>query len=324
MFIDIRQLIHRYPVKRDQARPPALDRLDLQIDRGTFFVMTGPNGGGKSTLFKILCGLLQPSAGQVFVDGHDSVRESAAVRRLMGVVFQKPALDPQLTVMENLQIHADMYGMSRAAFQQRLSQTLGWTGLEKRMGQVVKTLSGGLARQVELVKVLLHAPPLIMMDEPTTGLDPGSRHAFMQALRTIQKQENLTILLTSHIFSEAEVADRMAILQNGQLLAADSPARLKAALGGNVVVIQTRNPDALEAELKTKPGLTVHRRDDELRVEGGDPRDLVAELLAIPRGIHHLSIKEPTLEDVFIHLTGRSLEQVEAETQQLGQGGQKL
>ncbi|MBF0153725.1 MAG: ABC transporter ATP-binding protein [Magnetococcales bacterium] len=321
MFIDIRQLTHRYPAKKNQVRPPALDRLDLQIEKGTFFVLTGPNGGGKSTLFKILCGLLQPSSGHILVDGHDSVRESAAVRRLMGIVFQKPALDPHLTVMENLQIHADLYGMSQVAFRQRLSQTLGWTGLEQRLDHLVKTLSGGLARQVELVKVLLHAPPLIMMDEPTTGLDPGSRYAFMQALREIQKRENLTILLTSHIFSEAEVADRMAILQNGQLLAADSPAHLKAALGGNVVVIQTRDPDSLEAELKSRPGLTIHRRDEELRVEGGDPRALVAELLATPRGIHHLSIKEPTLEDVFIHLTGRSLEQVEAET--LGQGSHK-
>ncbi|MBF0426790.1 MAG: ABC transporter ATP-binding protein [Magnetococcales bacterium] len=321
MFIDIRQLTHRYPAKRGQVRPPALDRLDLQIEKGTFFVLTGPNGGGKSTLFRILCGLLQPSSGQLLIDGHDSVREGAAVRRLMGVVFQKPALDPYLTVMENLRIHADMYGLDETAFQRRLADTLGWTGLEQRLGQVVKTLSGGLARQVELVKVLLHAPPLIMMDEPTTGLDPGSRHAFMQALREVQKREGLTVLLTSHIFSEAEVADRMAILQNGQLLAADAPAQLKAALGGNVVVIQTRDPDRLEAELKGKPGLTVHRCADELRVEGGDPRALVAELLATPRGIHHLSIKEPTLEDVFIHLTGRSLEQAEAET--LVQGGAK-
>ncbi|MEO5372255.1 MAG: ABC transporter ATP-binding protein [Magnetococcus sp. DMHC-1] len=321
MFIDIRQLTHRYPVRKGQIRPPALDRLDLQIAKGSFFVLTGPNGGGKSTLFKILCGLLQPSAGQILIDGHDSVRESAAVRRLMGVVFQKPALDPYLTVMENLQIHADMYGMRQGTFRKRLDQTLGWTGLEQRLDQVVKTLSGGLARQVELVKVLLHTPPLIMMDEPTTGLDPGSRHAFMQALQDIQKRENLTILLTSHIFSEAEVADRMAILQNGQLLAADSPAQLKAGLGGNVIVIQTRDPDALEKELKEKPGLIVHRRDEELRIKGAEVRTLVAELLATPRGIHHLSIKEPTLEDVFIHLTGRSLEQVEAET--LHSGSQK-
>lgn len=310
-MIKIHALTHRYPGQR-----LALDNLALAIATGEFFVLTGPNGGGKSTLFRILCGLLRPSAGQVQVGGVDLLAAPAAARRLMGVVFQQPALDKHLTVLENLRIHAELHQLGAALFRQRLEESLTWSGLQERLGERVGRLSGGLARQVELVKALLHRPTLLLMDEPTTGLDPGARHAFSTTIQRLQRQHGMTVVMTSHIFSEAEEADSVAILQRGRLLARDTPATLRASLGRELLVVRGPALDPVADELTARGGLTVHRRPGELRVEGEEGMvDLLRHLLTHHRSrITAVTVQEPTLDDVYIHLTGNTLQQDEEET----------
>lgn len=306
-MITVHNLSHLYAGGRKRPSHLALQNLELTVERGEFLVFTGPNGGGKSTLFRILCGVQQPSGGEVWIDGCNLLQDPLRARRAMGVVFQKPALDPFLTVLENLQIHADLYGLPQAVFQQRLAESLAWSGLGERLKHPVNTLSGGLARQVELVKSLLHHPPLLLMDEPTTGLDPGVRRKFLTNIQNLRRQRSLTVIMTSHIFLEAEEADRVAILQHGRLIALDTPQSLKATLGREMLVIRTDHREALIQWLGQHPGLLVRPLADEIRVEGADMEALMAAILATFRHeIRALSIKQPELEDVYIHLTGQS------------------
>lgn len=329
-MIAIHRLEHFYPgspTGRFGSRRPtpprrALYPLDLTVAPGEFLVLTGPNGGGKSTLFRILCGLLRPSRGEVTLGGFNPIREQRRARARLGVVFQKPALDPHLTVLENLRIHAELYGLDSTRFRNRLEALLTWTLLAERLPDLVATLSGGLARQVELVKALLHEPQILLMDEPTTGLDPGSRQAFLKTVQDIQKKDQVTVLMTSHIFSEAEEADSMAILQQGRLLIRDHPVRLKERLGREMLVIQTTAPEAMLDWLLLSPQavfsppqvaagnprerLVAQRTGPtEIRIEGPEVISLTSDLLARFRPeILSLAIKQPSLEDVYIHVTG--------------------
>lgn len=305
--VTISHLAHCYPGHRRQPPRQALHELNLSIAAGCFFVLTGPNGSGKSTLFRILCGLTRPSAGFIAIHGHDLFAHPQAARRCMGVVFQKPALDKHLSVLENLRIHADLYDIPSSLFEQKLAQALLWSDLQDRLSDRVETLSGGLARQAELVKVLLHEPTLLILDEPTTGLDPGGRIAFMATLQRLQQDRHVTILMTSHIFAEAEKADQVAILQQGTLLAMDTPAALKKKLGREILVIQGESLAPLAADLTRRPDIVLHTQNHELRVQGGDLMGLMEELLLNYRTeIQSLAIKQPSLEDVYIHLTGRT------------------
>ncbi|MBF0609696.1 MAG: ABC transporter ATP-binding protein [Magnetococcales bacterium] len=303
-MITVQNVSHLYGGSRKRSSRLALDRLALQVEKGEFLVFTGPNGGGKSTLFRILCGVQLPSFGQVHLNGIDLLRHPLQARQYMGVVFQKPALDPHLTVLENLRIHADLYQIPPALFHQRLEESLLWSGLGDRLHDPVKTLSGGLARQVELIKALLHNPPLLLMDEPTTGLDPGVRRRFLDNIKAIRRQRSLTVVMTSHIFTEAEEADRVAILQQGRLLALDTPANLKATLGREMLVIRCPAPQPILDWLAQRPTVQFSEIDDEIRVEGANMESLLTEILATFRQeIRSLSIKQPDLEDVYIHLT---------------------
>ncbi len=304
-MIALTDICHHYG--KGETRRTALDGLTLQVAPGDLFALTGPNGSGKSTLFKILCGLLRPASGTIRLNGLDLFERPHESRRLLGVVFQSPALDKHLTVLENFRIHADLYGIDRLQWRQRLDENLSWTGLEGRLDDPVATLSGGMARRVELVKAILHRPRILLMDEPTTGLDPGARRDFLTAVRRLQREQGMTVLMTSHLFDEAERADRVAILHRGRLLAAGSPPELREQLGQEMVVVKTRDEDGaarLEAALAAKTDIQVQRRGLELRVEGIDGDTLQNDLLAARDAFQTLSIKRPTLEDLFIYLTG--------------------
>jgi ABC-2 type transport system ATP-binding protein len=306
-MIEIDQLTHIYPGRRSQSARRAIDSLSLKVADGQFCILSGPNGSGKSTLFRILCGMARPSSGTVRIAGHDLLKDPAAIRKIMAVVFQSPAVDKHLSVLENLRLHAALYGIGGREFRLRQDEALGWTEIKDRLGDRVGTLSGGLARQVELAKCLLTRPRLLLLDEPTTGLDPASRASFLAALRMLQAERGITVLMTTHIFSEAEEVDRVAIMKAGRLLAFDSPQHLRARLGREMVVVQSRDAEALAARIHREMGLSVRLHGDEIRLGetvhgGGLP--LLEDLLVRYRvQIESIAIKQPGLEDVFIHLT---------------------
>jgi ABC-2 type transport system ATP-binding protein len=322
-MIQIENLTYVYPASRKTPARKAIDNLSLSIAEGQFSILSGPNGSGKSTLFRILCGMAYPSAGSVRIGGFDLLKEPAKARGQMGVVFQSPAVDKHLTVAENLKLHADLYGLSGRDLYERMDEATGWTDLADRLNDKVITLSGGLARQVELAKCLLTRPRLLLLDEPTTGLDPSSRRNFVDALHKIQKGRQMTVLMTSHIFSEAEDADRVAIMKDGVLLANDSPQVLRGQLGREMVVVQSRNAESLETRIRLGLNLATRRHGDEIRLEetdNGDSLPILEKLLAAYRSeIDSISIKQPALEDVFIHLTGQmSDKSTAAEIEQTG------
>lgn len=308
-MIVIQDLTHVYPGSRKAGPRVAVDGLSLTVAEGEFAILSGPNGSGKSTLFRILCGLALPSAGRVTIGSFDLFAEPAKVRQILGVVFQSPAVDKHLTVAENLKIHADLYGVAKSDFVARRDEALAWTDLADRLDQKVDTLSGGLARQVELAKVLMTRPKVLLLDEPTTGLDPASRRNFLEALQRLQRERGMTVLMTSHVFSEAEDVDRVAIMKDGKLMAFDSPQTLKSRIGTEMVVVQPVDADSLAEKLRADLGLSVRRHGDELRLEeteNGEGLPMLERILGGYRHeIHSISIKQPDLEDVFVHVTGR-------------------
>lgn len=306
-MIDIRHLTHVYPGTRKQPPRQALSDLSLSVREGEFCILSGPNGSGKSTLFRILCGMTLPSAGSVTIAGADLLREPHKVREAMAVVFQSPAVDKHLSVLENLRIHGDLYGLRGAAFRGRLDEALGWSDVKDRLEHRVDTLSGGMQRQVELAKCLLTRPRILLLDEPTTGLDPNSRRNFLDALAALQKGRGMTVLMTSHVFSEAEDVDRVAIMKGGVLLAHDSPQALRALLGREMLVVQAKDPEGMCAHLRRDMGLHVRRYGDELRLEeteNGESLPILERVVSRYRdGIVSIAIKQPTLDDVFVHVT---------------------
>ena len=284
----------------------ALDDINFEVKRGEIFGLLGPNGGGKTTLFKIISTLLHPSAGSARVFGDDILTAQDAVRRHLGVVFQHPSLDGKLTVLENLRCHGFLYRMSGAVLQRRAELVMQRVGLRERAGDRVETLSGGLQRRAELAKALLHEPALLLLDEPSTGLDPGARREFMQYLQQLRDQEGATVVLTTHYMEEAERCDRVALLHGGKLVRVDAPSVLKDEVGGDVVVIQTPDGEGLRSKIRDRFACEPTLVDGTLHVEHARGHEFLRDLVdAFPGDITHVTYGKPTLEDVFIHLTGR-------------------
>ncbi len=299
-MIEISGLRHRYGERE------ALRGVSLTIARGEIFALLGPNGGGKTTLFKILSTSMRAGEGSVRVLGHDLRREAERVRPRIGVVFQNPGLDPKLTVAENLVHHGHLYGLGGAPLRARVKEVLADLDLTDRAGDLVETLSGGLARRTELARGLLHAPELLLLDEPSTGLDPGARRDFAQLLRALRDRGGVTVVLTTHYMEEAERADRVAVLHEGSLVALGTPDELKRSVGGDVVVIEAEAPRDLRDKVRARFGLEAQLVDGTLRVERSRGHELVRDVVeAFPGEVRSVTFGRPTLEDVFIHVTGR-------------------
>jgi ABC-2 type transport system ATP-binding protein len=271
------------------------------------FALLGPNGGGKTTLFKILSTLMPPTSGCVHLLGYDIVSEPFPVRRRLGVVFQHPSLDQQLTVIENLAHHGRLYGMAGRELQIRSRAVLARMGLTERANDLVETLSGGLQRRAELAKGLLHAPEILVLDEPNTGLDPAARRDFMNYLHQLREQDGVTILLTTHFMEDAERCDRVGILHDGKLVALGAPEALKQSIGGDIVVIQSSDPYDLQKKLRERFGCEPTLVDGILRIERPRGHEFIRDVVeAFPGEITSAAFGKPTLEDVFIHLTLQS------------------
>ncbi|MCC6850527.1 MAG: ABC transporter ATP-binding protein [Deltaproteobacteria bacterium] len=297
--IAIAGLTHRY------GERPALRGIDLDVRRGEIFGVLGPNGGGKTTLFKVLATLVAPQGGAVTVFDEDTARHPERVRRRLGVVFQHPAVDGKLTVRENLACHAALYGLDGVESRARAATLLERLGLAERADDRVEALSGGLARRVELAKGLLHGPDLVLLDEPSTGLDPGARRDFFSYLVHLRDREGLTVVLTTHYMEEAERCDRIGFMHQGRLVAVDAPAHLKAEIGGDVVVVDAVDPEAMRRRIEERFGCVPQVVAGALRIEMPRGHEFVRDVVeAFPGDIRSVTYGKPTLEDVFVHLTG--------------------
>jgi ABC-2 type transport system ATP-binding protein len=298
--VELRDLRQRYG---DRV---ALDGVSLTVAPGEIVALLGPNGSGKSTLFKILATLLEPTEGSARIFGHDVRRDADAVRRQMGVVFQQPSIDKLLSVEENLLHHGALYGLARATLRTRVAAMLERFGLTERRGERVGRLSGGLARRVELAKALVVGAEVLLLDEPSTGLDPLARREFLAHLGELRDRDGITVLLTTHHLDEAERADRVAILDRGRVVTLGAPEELKAALGGEVLVIQVASAERLRERLRLRLGLEAAVVDGAVRLEAPRAHEIVPRLVdAFPDEIRSITYGKPTLEDVFVHLTGR-------------------
>ncbi len=300
--LEVEELRHRY------GERIALDGVSLRVERGELFGLLGPNGGGKSTLFRILSTLLAAGGGAARVLGHDVAREPDRVRRRLGVVFQHASVDRTLTVQENLVHHGHLYGLSGASLRAAVEAVTGRLGLAERRRDRVGTLSGGLQRRTELAKALLVGAELLLLDEPTSGLDPAARREFLGFLAELRAADGITIVLTTHDMEEAERCDRVAILDRGRLVALGAPEALRAQVGGDVLVVAGPDPARLAERVRERFGLAGRLVDGTLRLERARGHELVRDLIeAFPEEVRTVSYGKPTLDDVFIHLTGHRL-----------------
>ena len=276
---------------------------------GELFGLLGPNGGGKTTLFKIVSTLITPVDGSVRVFGRDVVADPDHVRRQIGVVFQSPALDLRLRVDENLRHHGHLYGLHGRRLAERIRAVLALVRLDDRATELVGTLSGGLRRRAELAKALLPAPKLLILDEPSTGLDPGARRDMWEHLEQLRRQDHTAIVVTTHLMDEAARCDRVGVLHQGRLVAVGAPDALTAAIGADVILITTPDRDGLATKIRERFGEQVEVLDDRLRLERQRAHEFITDLVeAFPGEIDAVSFGKPTLEDVFMHHTGQRLD----------------
>ena len=295
-IISVRDLVHRY---QDRT---ALNGVSFEVHPAELFGLLGPNGSGKTTLFRILSTLMVPSAGTAQVVGLDVVREPAALRRHIGVVFQAQSVDLKLTAYENLWHQGHLYGLRGPALKQRIEEILTRVGLLDRARDRVETFSGGMQRRIELAKGLLHHPEVLLLDEPTTGLDPGARRDLWQYLQILRDQEHVSVIVTTHLMEEAERCDRLAILHEGKLVALGTPTELTREIGGDVVLLEARDPEKLAERIRNMFHVDASAMGAHVRLEIENGHRFVPDVVeAFPGEIQALSVSKPTLEDVFIH-----------------------
>lgn len=301
--VETKNLVHRY------GERSALNNLDLTVAPGQIFALLGPNGGGKTTLFRILATLLRPTDGQAAVMGFDVRQSPHDVRRRIGVMFQSPSVDKKLTVTENLRHHGHLYGLSGGALSDRTGEVLATIGLVDRAGERVEKLSGGLMRRVEIAKSLMHRPKVLLLDEPSVGLDPHARLALRDQLEELRQSWGVTCLLTTHLMDEAETCDMVGIIDEGVLVACGTPSDLRSSIEGDVVTVTTNKGPALREDIRSRFGADAQLLGDTLRIEHKRGHELATQLAdAFGDALLTVTVGRPTLNDVFVKRTGHHLD----------------
>jgi len=310
--ISVENLVHRYGDRT------ALNGVSFDVPPAELFGLLGHNDSGKTTLFRILTTLMLPTAGRATIMGCDAAREPAHLRRQIGVVFQAQSIDLKLTAYENLWHQGHLYGLRGSALKYRIQEILSRVGLADRAKELVETFSGGMQRRIELAKGLLHHPGVLLLDEPTTGLDPGARRDLWQYLRTLRDEEHVSVLVTTHLMEEAERCDRLAIMNEGNLVALGTPIELKSEIGGDVILLDAAHDAPLLAErIQDRFHVETTVLENQVRMERESAHRFVTEVVeAFPGEIEAISVSKPALEDVFIRRTGHKFwsETNEAET----------
>lgn len=309
VLISISQLSHIFTGTRKKTGHRALHEIDLDIHCGETMALLGPNGSGKSTLLRVLTTALVPTSGAVRVGGVLLGQDPSAVRRQLGVVFQNPALDGKMTVGENLRMAGLLYGKGRRAVRQHSQQLLEAVGLWERRNERVEKLSGGMRRRVELAKALLPTPAILVLDEPTAGLDLVARQDFWNQVEALKTDKQLTVVVSTHLLDEAERADRVAILHQGELLVCGPPRGLQRQLGREILTLRSDDVTALQTALHHVMGLEGIVVNQDLRVPLKSDISLDEVFQRFGPQIRSMSLAPPSLDDVFVRYTGQHFEE---------------
>ncbi len=305
--IDVRDLTRKF---RDLV---AVDTLNFTVGQGEVFGLLGPNGAGKTTTLSMLCTILKPTSGTAIVNGYDITEHPSQVRRSIGIVFQEPSIDDRLTGRENLEMHADLYGVPKREQRKRIENVLELVELHDKADLLMRTYSGGMRRRLEIARGFIHYPKVLFLDEPTLGLDPQTRGHIWTYISELSEREGITIILTTHYMEEADnLCDRVAIIDYGKIVALDEPDRLKEALEGDIISVKTDAMRQLSAKLIGVDWVKESREENgqlKLVVKDGNAALPRVVEIAASSGIHidSMSIHEPTLEDVFLNYTGREI-----------------
>jgi len=306
----VRYIIETFDLTKEFNGLVAVDSINLEVKEGEIFGFLGPNGAGKTTTINMLCTLIKPTKGTALVNGYDIIEQPNEVRKSIGIVPQDSVLESELTARENLKFHAELYKVPKNEIEKRIKECLKLVGLEKRANDKVATFSGGMRRRLEIVRAFLHKPRIIIMDEPTIGLDPQTRRKIWEYILDLNREERVTIFLTTHYMEEADfLCHRVGIIDFGKLLACDTPSKLKDMLGSqDIIDIEiTKHREFLKAVSDMNPRIIEGKK---VRI-GGKGEEIIPKIIKIAEKINakilHLSVREPTLEDVFIHYTGRAI-----------------
>lgn len=307
-IIDNMEIIRAEGLVRKFGSFTAVNGVSFSVNEGEVFGFLGPNGAGKTTTINMLCTLLRPTAGGAAINGFDLHRQSSQVRQSIGLVFQDPSLDFNLTALENLQFHAFVYNVPRALREKRIQELLTMVELWDRRNDIVKYFSGGMKRRLEIARGLIHRPKVLFLDEPTLGLDPQTRNRIWEYISRVRSEDGLSIFLTTHYMDEAENAQRIAIIDHGKIIALDTPEKLKGQVGGDIITIRTDNDREAIAELKARFQIEARGDGSGIVFEVKDGGVFIPQLLgSIQTRVKNISLRRPTLDDVFLKLTGREL-----------------
>ncbi len=291
----------------------AVHDINFTIEEGEIFGFLGPNGAGKSTTINMLCTMLKPSSGEVYVNGYSISREKDQVRKSIGIIFQENTLDEKLTAKENLMLHCRFYHVPKEKREDRIQQVLEIVDLVDKQEKMVETFSGGMKRRLEIARGLLHYPKVLFLDEPTVGLDPQTRAHIWEYILKLKEQEGITMFLTTHYLDEAEISDRIAIMDHGKIIAIDTPAALKKQVGGDIIEIKTTNNTKAMEEIQAMNVENIQEKGDLLQIKVLDSDEFISDFIKkLETPIRSLDIRKPTLNDVFLTFTGREIREEEA------------
>jgi ABC-2 type transport system ATP-binding protein len=290
----------------------AVNDISFEVEEGTIFGFLGPNGAGKTTTINVLCTLLSPTSGRAFIAGHDCVKESAEVRKAIGIVFQDTTLDKDLTAYENLIFHAYLYSIAKERMEELIDDALRFVGLYDRKDDLVKKFSGGMKRRLEVARGLIHRPKVLFLDEPTLGLDPQSRANLWEFITGLPNKHNVTVFMTTHYMEEAEVCDKIAIIDNGKIIAMGTPDELKRTVGGDVIYIRTTDNANAKKEIERLLKIDVLEKEGELYMTCVMGDTCIPEMIrTIGERVLSVRLQRPTLNDVFLKLTGKAIREEE-------------
>ncbi|HAM50377.1 MAG TPA: ABC transporter ATP-binding protein [Nitrospiraceae bacterium] len=286
----------------------AVNDISFEVDEGSIFGFLGPNGAGKTTTISMLCTLLSPTSGKAFINGFDCSKESAKVRKAIGIVFQDSTLDKELTAYENLMFHAFLYDVKKDERAQRVGDALHFVNLHERRNDLVKKFSGGMKRRLEVARGLIHRPKVLFLDEPTLGLDPQTRTNLWEFIIDLPRKHGMTIFMTTHYMEEAEVCDRIAIIDKGKIMTIGTPEELKKTIGGDVIYIKTTDNKEAKTEIEKLFQIEVSEKNNELFLTALKGDACIPEIIrAIGEKVLSVRLQRPTLNDVFLKMTGREI-----------------